>query len=113
MPDGVKLEQVRAFALFLGPGHWHCTLGLVDESGSVQSLGAARPSDQIAQSFIRPQNKQRTTKTNTTIIRESATMYEITKGLGSDLTRSQEDYFARQDQLQHAVASFNALVVLL
>ena len=35
------------------------------------------------------------------------------KELGTDLARSQEDHFARQDQLQHAVASFNALVVLL
>ena len=34
-------------------------------------------------------------------------------GLGADLAWSQEDYFARQDQLQHAVASFDALVVLL
>ncbi len=28
----VKLEQVRGAALFLGPGHWHCTLGLLGQA---------------------------------------------------------------------------------
>jgi hypothetical protein len=51
--------------------------------------------------------------TDMTITRKIAAVHGKPKGLGTDLAWSQEDHFARQDQLQHAVASFDALIVLL
>jgi len=53
------------------------------------------------------------TQTNMISIRKVIVMRGKPKELGTDLARSQEDHFARQDQLQHAVASFDALIVLL